>query len=358
VYQEDLSINFKIKNLKFKTMTGTEKNDIFNEQEKNHVFNETEKNDIFNKENFLTLLNRALVAGWVSKSEVLDIVNNYSRKRSGSISFMKILSVLGSIISILGIVFFVSQIWNSLGDAGQILITLGLGLLFFVVGILLMLEKAPRFVSLSLHLIGAFLIPFGTFVSLSKLPPVDTSIALISSLVFLSLAMLYFIVDYFLKSNLFTVAVYIFGSISYCSFIFWIGSKNSLDYRHVWALFAVYGYILTIIPRILEPGFRKQTYKFFEGLGYLTLFTSIFGILFETPLEILVIFIYILGIFLGSKIKSSQLIAYSFIAVTAYILRINSAYFIGIIGWPLGLVLSGLILILSGLLFSKFNKKV
>ena len=313
----------------------------------------------FDKTNFLETLTQAINSEQISKNEVLEAVNKSTHKATSGNLPVKILSILGAVISILGIIFFVNQIWNNLGDWGQILITLGTGLLFFISGIFLMLEKSPKFISLSIHLIGAVLIPFGISVTLSKLPIFDNSILLINFLVFSALAMVYLTTDFFLKSNLFTTATYIFGTISYFSLVSWIlrDQITSLDFRVGWTFTAIYGVVLAILPRILEIDFREKTYKFFEGVGYLAFFISLFGIVFDTPLEIVAVFTYITGIFLGSQIKSSSLLTFSFLAITSYILYVNGRYFTEFIGWPVGLMLSGFILILSGYIFSKMNKK-
>jgi hypothetical protein len=219
-----------------------------------------------------------------------------------------------------------------------------------------MLEKSPRIISLSVHLIAVSLIPSGVLVALSKLPQSDTSVLLVNCFVFLVMALIYFITDYFLKSNLFTIATYIFGTISYFNLVTWIGGEYSLNFRAIWTFSAFYGLTLAILPWILVLDFRKQTYRSFEGAGYLVLFSSIFGIVFDTPLEILALFIYTAGIFLGSYVKSAAILTFSFLAITSYILYVNGRYFTDLIGWPVGLILSGFILILSGYIFSKMNK--
>jgi hypothetical protein len=194
---------------------------------------------------------------------------------------------------------------------------------------------------------------------LSKLPIFDNSIILVYSLIFLLLALVYFATDIFLESNLFTTATYIFGTISYFSFVGWFFQVQEyiLDFRTTWTFTAIYGVILIILPHILELDFREKTYKFFEMIGYLVFFISLFGIVFDTRLEILAFFVYAFGIFLGSRIKSPSLLTVSFLAITSYILYVNDRYFTGLIGWPLGLILSGFVLILSGYIFSQMNKK-
>lgn len=317
-------------------------------------------NTQFNKEQFLDNLAFALQTNIVSKAEILQAVKNSGNNDDSSKLIIKLFAILGSIIAILGIVFFAALFWSNIGSFGQILITLGVGLSAFGSGILLILRNAPKFVSLSVHLIGIVLIPNGIFVALSKLPTSSIPNSLMVFLVFASLAAVYLLTDLKLKSKLFTTATYLFSSISYFALVSLFFEQVNIEdgFRIFYTFMLVYALPLIGLPRVLAPGFRSKTYSFFEGLGYFILFSSVFGILLYTLFEILAILVYISGVFLGSYLKSKTIIVHSFIAITLFILYINFRYFADVISWPLALIFSGFILILSSYLFTKIREGV
>src|SRR3989344_515180 len=93
-----------------------------------------------------------------------------SPKDSARFSVTKMLYVLGAIIVVLGIAFFVFQVWEDLGSFGRILVTLGLGLLLTAIGsYLLKTRPEDNNIGSVFHTIGGILIPGGAMVTLSEL---------------------------------------------------------------------------------------------------------------------------------------------------------------------------------------------
>ena len=322
-------------------------------------------NSVFNKTDFLNRLEDLLKTEQISQEEVQQTIQKTTSnakpkpKKNFSNILIKIFGALGGIITLLGIIFFVNLIWEQIGDVGQILVTFGLGLVFFVSATMLDLSeiaKAPKFVSNSLHLIGAFLIPTGIFVILSKMPSSEVKESLVVFLIFLILAGVYALTDYFAKSRLLTTAVYIFASISYSASVSLIADSYRFNDPRFFSIFGIiYALPLMLLPRVMELGFREKVYRFFEGFGYFVFFVSVFQAGAGDPLEILALLVYLGGILLGTKLQSATILAHSFIATTMFILYINFTYFANLITWPLALILSGLILILSGYGFSRLK---
>jgi hypothetical protein len=333
----------------------------------------------FNKKALLDHISWAIKSKLVSVEEVFQVAKasqpnidkqdtkqdtkqdkTQNTKQDGISLLIKVFAILGGVVVFLGCVFFARLIWGNIGDFGHILITFVLGLIFYISGTFLLNLKAPRFIGLSVHLVACLLIPGGVFVILDKLPPLGADDSMIVSLVFLCMAVIYIITDFFLKGNLFTIFTIIFGSMSYIAGVAWIGDLLNLNvdiWFHIFGI--VYTIPLIVLGRLVKDGLRRQTFKFFEGWGYLVLFISIFG-LFEGEgmLEAMSAFIFILGIVIGSQIRSISLLTYGFIAVTLFILYVNLRYFAGLDYWPLALIFSGFILLLSSYLFSIVKKKI
>jgi len=130
------------------------------------------------KEGLLQELVTSVNNGEISRNEIMERLNfasEVSQKRDGEnkksshFTITKILYVLGAVIVIVGIGFFVAQIWYDIGSVGRILITLGLGLLIAAIGSVLLKEKPEEKIGPIFHFIGGMLIPGGALVTLFEL---------------------------------------------------------------------------------------------------------------------------------------------------------------------------------------------
>ena len=130
------------------------------------------------EELFKELLNK-IVIGEISREELLTQLSSVipsttntpvitAVKTPSSFSVTKFLYGLGAIIAIVGILLFVTQIWNDIGSMGRIIITLGLGTLLTIVGAALIKAKPGQNIGPVFCVIGGILIPGGAFVTLSE----------------------------------------------------------------------------------------------------------------------------------------------------------------------------------------------
>src|SRR5680860_610756 len=101
-----------------------------------------------NKEELLQDLSVKISTGEISREEIVSRFNLASEgqgavktenlKESTSFSVTKMLYVLGAVIVVVGIIIFVSQIWEDIGALGRIVVTLGLGFLLTAIGSMLL----------------------------------------------------------------------------------------------------------------------------------------------------------------------------------------------------------------------------
>jgi len=131
-----------------------------------------------NKEELLQELSDKVNSGEVSRDEISSRLNlaptvqkesNDDVKKSWHFSVTKMLYILGAAIVVIGILIFVGQIWDDIGTVGHIAVTLGLGLLFAVIGSVLLKQKPEDHIGVAFHAIGGLLIPGGALVTLYEL---------------------------------------------------------------------------------------------------------------------------------------------------------------------------------------------
>lgn len=316
-------------------------------------------------------------------------------KPSSRFSLPKILAFIGGLVLLIGITIVIAVNWKDFSNSVQILVTLGLGLLFFVVANIgfafsKQLQKLD-FAGNIAHLLASFLLPLGVFVFLSKLPPSNINPALISGWVFLGLGLLYFLSDLVFKKGILVLIATGFASISYASFYELIQSNrgNYHDRLSSWATLVLA--VTYLLLAFVTWNTKRRWASHLALLGGTILFlVSIFGIIYfseavnysnysggaassqitdtvQIPemgskvLEYLFGFVILPFYYLGARIESKWLVSIATISTITWILYLNSKYFFGKIDFGLNLIISGILIIiisLSSLRFNQFLKKL
>jgi len=316
----------------------------------------------FDKIGFLQNAKKAISDGFLTEKDLQELFTKNKQKSAlEGFDFMKVfvkfLAGVGALLAILGVLFFVVLVWNDLGDFGQIIITLGLGIASFIGGCVLLKTLPQRFVGLSLHGLAFVTIPAGVFTSLSKMPAGEADFSLVVFFVFSILTAIYLATDIFLRSNFFTVATILLGSVAYWSGIFII-----LENTRLWEI-SEFSLILYALPLIIPSRFaaktlREKSLRFFEGIGWFSGMIGVWILFYNSPFQIITAILYLWAILLAIKVKSFTLLVIAFTVLTCFILYINMYYFSGFIGWPLALIGSGGVLVASGYLLAKNIKKL
>ena len=87
----------------------------------------------------LQVLADKVASGEIGRGEVIDRLSDrgstlVEKARMTHFSLTKVFYVLGSLVALVGIIFFITQIWDDIGSGGRIFVTLGLGLILAAAG--------------------------------------------------------------------------------------------------------------------------------------------------------------------------------------------------------------------------------
>jgi hypothetical protein len=280
-----------------------------------------------------------------------------SSKSRRSVSASDVLYYIGGGIVFLGISVLIWQNWAQLNFFSKILATLGAALACYIVGILFQRREQTNGIRSAFHLISALTFPIGFYVLFDQLNlnPNDVSMQLLVSgflLVF------YLISLFFFRKTVFTLFSIIFGSwfyFSLTSFILRSGPSSIItDFQNYQILTLGLCYLL------LAWAFSEDSSKGQYSLtGALNGFGSLFflgaamalggwkpnqNIFWELFFPVIVFFF----IFSSLRAKSKVLLTFGAIFLMIYILKITAEYFTTGLGWPLALVIAGLLLIAIG----------
>lgn len=320
-----------------------------------------------NKEELLQELSAKIINGELSRKEVISRLNfapttqredEESTKKFSHSSVTKMLYVLGAAIVVIGIIIFVSQIWNDTGSFGRISVTLGLGLLIAAIGSMLLKQKPEDNIGPIFHFIGGMLIPGGAVVTLSELD-VDFVSLWPVAITFGVIFAFYLLLNAIHKHPILTFFAIANGT----AFIYLLVEAivEGPYYRHE----DLYAYLTMVIGAsylLLTHAFRDGWNKKLIGALYFFGITGFLGAAFSqvfdsVPWQLLYFLIVLGGLFLSVYMRSRIILVMSTLFLIAHVSYITSEYFANSLGWPISLVILGFVFIGLGYASITINKK-
>jgi len=271
-------------------------------------------------------------------------------------SLTRLLYVVGGLLVILGIVYFMSQLWDGMNTPMRILITLGMGLVFASVGSVFLILEPERDIGNVFHAIGGCLVPGGALVTLDELVPgVSTTgpVALTMGLVFV----------FYLALVLYhqRVVVNFFAFASGTAFIYLLSDSlmpaAGADYYAYLTMVLGLSYVLYGIA--FTGGWNDRLLPVLYFFGPLGFYGAAFSRVANTRvMEILFPFLAFGGLALSVLLlKSRVALVLSTLAVIGYIIYLTTEYFANSLGWPVALIFLGFIIIGLGYLSVNLNRR-
>lgn len=321
-----------------------------------------------NKEELLKELSVKISTGEISREEMKNRFNlaletqrvdsEENVKSSTPFSVTKMLYVLGAAIVVVGIIIFVSQIWDDIGSFGRIAVTLGLGFLITAIGSMLLKSKPDESIGTVFHFIGGMLIPGGAVVTLSELNidfislwPVTITFGIIFAF-------------YLLLNSAHKNPILTFFAIANGTTFVYLLVEAIVDgpfYRHE----DLYAYLTMVIGAsylLLAHAFRDGWNKKLIGILYFFGITGFLGAafsqVFDSVLWQMLYFIIVIGgLALSVYMRSRSILVMSTLFLIAHVSYITGEYFADSLGWPISLVILGFVFIGLGYISVSINKK-
>lgn len=318
-----------------------------------------------NKEQLLNELSLKISTGEISREEIQSKfgipspaykVSEVPQSESRHMSINKILYLIGAAIVVIGIVIFVGQIWEEIGSVGRILVTLGLGFVFAVMGSMMLSSKPEDKIGQVFHAIGGVLIPGGSMVLLYELQ-IDGAWPM--AIAFGSVAVFYFLLNIVQKNVVLTLFTIANGT----TFIYLMFNAILGDafYKHD-DLYAYLTMVLGVSYLMLGYSFKdtwnSRLKESLYSIGSLGILGSAYTRVFDSVGWQFFFFVLVLGgIYLSVFLKNRSILILSTVFLVAHVSYITSEYFANSLGWPLSLILLGMVFIGLGYMSININKK-
>ena len=249
----------------------------------------------------------------------------------------KLLGYIGGIFVFAGIGVFISMYWDDFASAARVIVTLGVGLMAFIMGLVCLSDKRYDKAVTPLFIISSILQPMGILVMLQEYSSGGDAR---HGLIFMSAYMLIQQGALFWAKRLSVLA---FSAILFgCILI-----ANLLD---VWnwdgeMIGMIIGVSLICIAYALQKSKNLAIAPFWYFVGGIILMWSVFEVVKNTPLELLYLGLSALIIFISTHVRSRALLGVGTLAMLLYIGYYTAKHFANTLGWPIALVIIGIALI-------------
>ena len=262
---------------------------------------------------------------------------------------MRVLAYLGGIFVFAGLGVFIAMNWESMNFAARVVITLGSGIAAFILALIAVNDERYEKAATPLFLIAALLQPAGLLVIFEEFYSGDNwdTIGLLVSGV-MAAQQIMTMVKTQRTTLLFTGLIFI------CAFALILFDKAGIDYT-ITAL--IMGASLLSLSAGLNGTKHNVITPFWYFIGSMWLLYGVFDLIEGTAIEILFMAAASALVYMSTVVRSRTLLFVSTIAMLSYIGYFSAEHFVDSIGWPIALVLFGLLLIGMSALAFRINKK-
>ena len=258
-------------------------------------------------------------------------------EQSRSSVLTRVLAYLGGTFVFAGLGVFIAMHWESMNFAARVVITLGSGIAAFVLALVALHDERYEKAATPLFLIAAALQPTGLLVVFEEFYT-GPDWQLIGLLTTGTMAAQQIVT--FLKTQR---TVLLFTSIVFCvSFMLVLFDWINIDY-------GVVSLVLGASLVLLSAGIDKTDHFvitplwYFIGAGWLQ--WGIFDLVESTPIEILFLGVASGLVYLSTVVRSRTLLFTATLGMLSYIGYFSAKHFVESIGWPIALMIFGLVLI-------------
>lgn len=268
-------------------------------------------------------------------------------KKPPSSVLSTLFAYIGGIFVFAGICVFISMYWDDFGAAARVLITLGTGLIAFVMALACLADKRYTRAATPLFLIAAVLQPTGILVMLNEYSSGgDARYGLMLMAIYMLIQQ--GAVFWAKRRTILAFSAILFGSI-FCANLFDIWDINEK------LIGIVMGISLVCIAYALNQSRHFAIAPFWYFLGACIFMWSAFSALEKTAFEVLYLGLAGLLIFLSALVRSRTLLAVGTVSMLIYIGYFTAKHFANTLGWPIALVIIGIALISISAFAVKLN---
>lgn len=261
----------------------------------------------------------------------------------------KLFGYIGGIFVFAGVTVFISMYWDDFGSAARVIVTLGTGLIAFLMGLVCLADEKYERAATPLFLMSSVLQPTGILVMLREYSAGGDAR---HGLLFMAAYMLIQQGCTFWARGRTALAfsTILFGSVFFANLFDILDINEKL-------IGIVMGTSLLFIAYALNQSRHSAIAAFWYFIGAVALQWSVFDVVKNSALEPLYLGLSALIIFVSTTVRSRTLLLVGTLSMLCYIGYYTAKHFANMVGWPIALVMIGVALIVLSSLAVKLNNK-
>ncbi len=286
----------------------------------------------------------------ISLNEIRTTEKFPATEEKGS-TIKRFFAFLGGLFVLSGISIYIGQHWVAMNSLSRVVITLGTGIAFFIFAVTASYDKRYEKILAPFFLLAALFETIGMFVTIHEYFAYGKDWHLAALLVFGTLLIQQVIT--FVKYNRSSL---LFLSIAFGALFF----ANLFDYMHASENYSqiTIGLSLVLICYGINETHHRSITPFWYLLGSALFYFGFFSIVQGKIYEPLFLAAAIFGIYLSTFARSRMLLFTGAIALISYIGYFTNKYFTVSIGWPLSLIIFGILLLGISVITLRIGRKI
>lgn len=257
-------------------------------------------------------------------------------RQSGNVKAL--LGYTGGSFVFAGLGLLVSMLWPDIGAAQRVVITLGPGLVAFVLGFLCVADARFAKAATPLFLVAGFMQPTGLFVFLAEFVPKAGDPELAALIVFAVLALQQGLAFLQLRR----------ASLLFLALIFWLAFVGTtlawLEVAEELVAITVGLSALLLARSAAMRGYHAIT-PFWYFTGSVLLLGGVFLAVEGEPFEMVYLGVNGFLVFLSIRLASRALLVAGVVGLIVYLSYFTYEYFADVIGWPVAMIVMGMVMI-------------
>ena len=288
----------------------------------------------------------------ISETEIHALYNmtESGEIQSGSL-LQRVMIYIGGAFIFMGLCVYIGMIWDDLTPVARIILSLGSGFIAFIMGLFCLGDKRFTKAATPLFLIAAGLQPFGLFVFMDEYLPHTGQIAKAAAFVFGFMTIQQVIAFFATKRT----------SLLFFSLFFFYSLLCTL--LNLWEIDAPEGPLVIGLTGLMTSwGVAQTEHKsiapfYFFWFSILTAAAS-FDLMRGTSFDVLLMGVSAGLIYLSIIATSRTVLTVGVLSLLGFLGYFTDEYFKDIVGWPIAMIVMGLIMMGVSVFAVKLGKKI
>ena len=273
----------------------------------------------------------------LTRNEISDALESTLKESPGGTLLSRLFAYIGGIFIFSGLAVLITMFWEDMNTAAHLVVTLGAGIVALILAIQLLSSDRFAKAATPLFLIAAVLQSTGIMVAFDELGTGgDVQHALLAMTTVMTLQMM--LVFWRHRRDVLLFVALVFGVLS-------LGNALELMDIDDELITLLAGLSLMILTYGLDRTAHRSITPFWYFAGSAMLLWAAFDLIRETPFHVFYLGLAAFVIYLSTISRSRTLLFTGTLSMMAYLGYFTAEYFVDSIGWPLVLIVLGLLFI-------------